>query len=343
VTQPLFLLLSALWFATKEKICYNIEEMDEKEFLNLKMKGMMLAAGKGTRLHPLTTIYPKPLMPVANISALEHGLIKLREYDIAETGINVSYRADEIIQSFAGYDDISIFWSKEKEPIGTAGGLKNLENKLKGAPILLISGDAIIDFDLTEFIARHKESNALVTVLATSVTETERFGIIVDKDGIIEQFQEKPTKGTELSNLANTSIYCLDDKVFDLIPQGEFFDFALDLFPYMLNNDIPIHCVEAKGHWTDIGTPEAYLKVNMDFLDGNVKIPSRGHFIGDSLVADSDVSGIALSHSIIGDNCKFEAGSSIENSIVLDNFSLNVPINVKNAVVTPEFILNLDK
>jgi len=308
------------------------------------MKGMMLAAGMGTRLHPLTTIYPKPLMPVANISALEHGLIKLSEYGIKETGINVSYRADEIIQKLANFNDINIFWSKEQEPIGTAGGLKKLENKLKGSSILLISGDAVIDFDLTEFIACHEQSNALVTVLSTRVTNTERFGIIVEKDGVIEQFQEKPAKGTELSNLANTSIYCLDDRIFDLIPKDKFFDFALDLFPYMLSHNIPIYCVEAHGHWTDIGTPEAYLKVNMDFLDGNVKIASRGNFIGDSLVAESsDVSNITLSHSIIGEHCKFEAGSSIENSVVLDNFSLNVPINVKNAVVTPEFILNLDK
>ena len=136
----------------------------------------------------------------------------------------------------------------------------------------------------------------------------------------------------------------MDKRVFDLIPKNCFYDFALDLFPFMMENDIPIHCVEVYGHWTDIGNPEAYLKVNMDFLDGTVNIPSRGDMLNGSLIGkNSDISNVTVSHSVIGENCVFKEGSTITNSVVWDNFSLNVPINVNNAIVTPEFILNLDK
>jgi len=308
------------------------------------MKGMLLAAGKGTRLHPLTMLKPKPIMPVANISVLEHSLLKLNEYGVNEVGINVSYMAQSIIDEISSITDYNIVWSVEPEPIGTAGGLKKLEGALgDDDTILVISGDAIIDFDLREFIDSHKRNNALVTILAVEVTETDRFGIIVHDKNVVTSFQEKPIQGTELSNLANTSIYCLNRQVFDMIPENTFFDFALDLFPYMLEKNIPIHVVEGKGQWTDIGNPLAYHAVNMEYLDGKVKIPSCGKFTNGSLIGDgTDVSNIELSHSVIGSNCKFQDGSSVINSVVWDDFSLDVPINVKNAIVTNEFIFNVD-
>ena len=173
------------------------------------MKAVVMAGGEGTRLRPMTASQPKPMLPVVNRPIMEHVLRLLRRHGFDETVVTVQFLASMVRNYFGGGEDfgMSLQYATEETPLGTAGSVKNAEDALRDQPFLVISGDALTDIDLSELVRFHKDHGALVTVGLTRVPDPLEFGIIiVDDDGRIQRFLEKPTWGQVFSDTVNTGI-----------------------------------------------------------------------------------------------------------------------------------------
>jgi mannose-1-phosphate guanylyltransferase len=201
------------------------------------MKAMALAAGKGTRLFPLTGEIPKPMAPVVDTPIIEHIFGLLARHGIDEVNVNVYYLADALLAAYgetSSSNGMTINLCREDELKGTAGGVKRLESRFDDT-FVIVSGDALTDVDLGELIAFHKEKGALATIALHRVYDTSEFGVVdVDEDGNILGFQEKPAPEEAISTLANTGIYVLEPRALEYVPEDAFFDFAKDVFPRYL-------------------------------------------------------------------------------------------------------------
>ncbi|MFE2104059.1 NDP-sugar synthase, partial [Streptomyces sp. NPDC059468] len=239
------------------------------------MKAVVMAGGEGTRLRPMTSSMPKPLLPVANRPIMEHVLRLLKRHGLNETVVTVQFLASLVKNYFGDGDELGmeLTYANEEKPLGTAGSVKNAEEALKDDAFLVISGDALTDFDLTDLINFHKEKGALVTVCLTRVPNPLEFGItIVDEEGQVERFLEKPTWGQVFSDTVNTGIYVMEPEVFDYVEPDVPVDWSGDVFPQLMKEGKPIYGYVAEGYWEDVGTHESYVKAQADVLEGKVNV-----------------------------------------------------------------------
>ena len=245
----------------------------------------MLAAGKGTRLFPLTGEIPKPLAPVADTPIIEHIFDLLARHGIEEAYVNVHYLADALLEAYGEETHINgttVRLSREDKLTGTAGGVKHLakiaSNGSFNETFIVLSGDALTDIDLKELLAFHKEKGAQATIALKRVYDTSEFGVVeVDEEGNILSFQEKPDPREAISTLANTGLYVFEPEVLEYIPEGTFFDFAHDVFPRLLWAGERFVGYEGEFYWSDIGTLEAYRQAQHDVLLGKVRVKVPGH------------------------------------------------------------------
>jgi mannose-1-phosphate guanylyltransferase/mannose-1-phosphate guanylyltransferase/phosphomannomutase len=195
------------------------------------MKAMVLAAGKGTRLFPLTGEIPKPMTPVAGKPIIQHIFELLARMGVEE--VNVHYLADSILSSYGEKGrvaDTEVRFAWEDELMGTAGGVKRLADRFVGETFVVVMGDALTDVDISQIVAFHKEDGAVATLALTRVGDVSEYGVVeIDPFGNVLRFQEKPDPEEAISNLANTGIYILEPKVLEYIAEDTFFDFATDL------------------------------------------------------------------------------------------------------------------
>ena len=256
------------------------------------MKAMVLAAGKGTRLFPLTGEIPKPLAPVVNTPIIEHIFDLLARHGVAKSYVNVHYLADALLKAYDGEESyinaMSVHLLREKELTGTAGGVKHLAKiASKGSSnetFIVVSGDALTDIDLKELLAFHKHKGALATIALKRVYDTSEFGVVeLDEEDNILSFQEKPDPREAISTLANTGIYIFEPEVLEYIPEGTFFDFARDVFPRLLWAGERFVGYEGEFYWSDIGTLEAYRQAQHDVLLGKVRVKVPGQKRGETL------------------------------------------------------------
>ena len=193
------------------------------------MKAMALAAGKGTRLYPLTGEIPKPMAPVADTPIIEHIFFLLATHGVREVYVNVHYMADALLETYgeeSTMNGMSVHLSREEELLGTAGGVKRLAANFDDT-FVVISGDALTDVDVGELVTFHKEKGALATIALHRVSDTAEFGVVdIDEECTILGFQEKPDPKEAISTLANTGIYVFEPRALDSVPEGTFFDFA---------------------------------------------------------------------------------------------------------------------
>jgi len=305
-------------------------------------KGMILAAGRGVRLGQLTVAVPKPLLPVANRPVMAQGLRCLRQVGITEVCVNVSYRATQILDTFGdgSANDVHLHWSIEDDPRGTAGGMKGMQDCLAADRVVVIAGDAMLDVDLEPLLAAHIAHGAFATLGTTPVANPSLYGVVVtDPDGRIIRFQEKPAPGTEISRQANTGIYIFEQEIFDLIPSGEFFDFALNVFPEILRRQLPFFAFPVQGYWTDIGNPGDYLRANMDFLDNRIRIHGCGEWVdGSFLATPEDVDDVQYTHCVIGEGVSLPNGCSLTNCVVWPGTTVPEPYCLTDAILTPHGI-----
>jgi mannose-1-phosphate guanylyltransferase / phosphomannomutase len=289
------------------------------------MKAVVMAGGEGTRLRPLTSNQPKPMVPIVGKPCMEHILELLREHGLTDVIVTVAF-LPQAIRSYFGEGDtlgMSIGYSVEQSPLGTAGSVRLAAKQLDDT-FLVISGDALCDLDLGALVAFHKEREAAVTIGLKSVENPLEFGIVVtDEEGRIERFLEKPSWGQVFSDTINTGIYVLEPEVLKHIPTDRPYDFSKELFPYLLEMGRPLYGYVMDGYWQDIGNLDQYRQANFDALDERVRlnIPGiriRGNvWLGEGVeIADLDqVEGPAL----IGNYCRIAPDASVGEYSVLSN------------------------
>jgi len=291
------------------------------------MKAVIMAGGAGSRLRPLTSNQPKPMVSLANRPLMEHIVRLLKRHGFTDIVVTVQFLASLVRNYFGDGGDlgVSISYATEESPLGTAGSVKNAEEALDET-FLVISGDALTDIDLEKVVAFHHEKSALATVVLSRQPNPLEYGIVVtDEDGRVERFLEKPGWGQVFTDTVNTGIYVLEPEVFAHIPVGEPYDFSKQVFPKLLASGEAVYGYVADGYWTDVGNIDAYRKAQQDALDGLVKIEMPGFeiadgvWVGEGTVIDpaAKIEGPAL----IGAHCKIEAGAEVREHCVIGNDS----------------------
>jgi NDP-sugar pyrophosphorylase family protein len=327
---------------------------------------MVLAAGKGTRLRPLTDVVPKPAAPVAGKPIIGHIFELLAESGFEEVHVNVHHLADVLLDLYGGdyrVAGVPVHLSREEELLGTAGSVKRLASLAGGfdETFVVVMGDALTDMDLNEVVAFHKEKGALATMSLLRVDDTEQYGVVeLDGGGNILGFQEKPRSPEAISNLANTGVYVLEPEVLDYIPEGTFYDFAHDVFPRLLRaGERFVGYDEGDFYWSDIGTLEAYRQAQADALSGRVRLNIPGERRGDGvrvarsasvhpsavlegpvvIGADAVVGpGVTLRGEVaVGDGCWLRPGATIERSVLLPGTYVGDGARVKDCIVGPGY------
>src|SRR5436305_6336932 len=278
------------------------------------MKAVILAGGEGTRLRPLTSNLPKPMMPIVNEPMMEHIVRLLESHGFEDIVVTVAFLANHIRNYFGAGTEFGVRmrYATEEAPLGTAGSVRNAMDELDDT-FLVISGDVVSDVDLSAIVETHRKNEAAATIALKRVENPVEFGIVITRDdGTIERFLEKPTWGQVFSDTINTGIFVLEPTVFDEIPAGEVVDFSGDVFPAMLaRGEKLVGCV-LDGYWEDVGTLEAYRSVHDDILGGRVRLEiprfevREGVWLGEGadLSPDASVEGPVL----IGENSRVEAG-----------------------------------
>ena len=219
------------------------------------MKAVVMAGGAGSRLRLLTGGRPKPMLPLVNQVVLGHILELLRNHGITEVVVTLQYMASMIEDYFGDGSSmgVQIRYSIEESPLGTAGSVAYARQYLDDT-FLVISGDAVTNFNLEQIIAFHKEKKAMATIVLYHVPEPLDYGVIVtDADGRVTRFLEKPSWSEVTSDTVNTGVYVLEPEVLDLIPPGQPFDWSGEVFPQMLEKGLPVYGCIAPGYWCDIG------------------------------------------------------------------------------------------
>ncbi len=323
------------------------------------MQAVVMAGGEGSRLRPITIQRPKPMVPIANRPVMGHIIELLKQHKITDVIATLQYRADNIRDYFGDGSHLgtSINYSVETHPLGTAGSVKLAEKYLnRTEPFLIISGDALTDINLTNVIEFHKRVGAAVTLTLFHVPNPLEYGvIIVDGDGRIERFQEKPTWGEVMSDTVNTGIYVVSPEILDEIETGVPFDFSKDLFPLLMKKGVPLYGYIADGYWCDVGTIAEYARATSDFLNGKVKLGEIGRHIGGGIFIEDDVqiAGDAQLYGPIylGEGTRIKGGvvihgpsvfraytvvdnrSHIERSIVLRNTYIGEGVELRGAII----------
>ena len=322
------------------------------------MKAMVLAAGKGTRLLPLTGEVPKPLAPVANVPIIEHIFELLATHGVGEAYVNVYYMADALLEAYGEetlVNGMGVRLSREERLLGTAGGVKRLARHFDET-FVVISGDALTDIDVRDLVTFHKGKGALATMALKRVRDTSGFGVVeVDEEGNIGGFQEKPDPREAVSNLANTGIYVLEPRALEYIPQDTFFDFAKDVFPRFLEAGERFVGYQEDFYWSDIGTLQAYRQAQYDALSGRVDIGVPGErrgqhiwigenarvhptvrfggcaVVGEDAVVGRDV--VMSGHVTVGSGCWVRPHATIKRSILLPGVSVGDGAYLEDCIV----------
>jgi len=322
------------------------------------MKAMILAAGEGTRLRPLTGERPKPLFPIANRPVIHHVLDKARRAGIREVVVNLHYRADEIKAACGDGSrwGIKIHWSVETQLMGTAGGVKKMEHVLKDAPFIILSGDGVSDVDPLAVLAFHKKRKALGTMVTKAVDYRFEYGITLSgRNGRITKFIEKPSWGDVFSNTANTGIYLFEPTVFKHIPSGRPYDFGKELWPKFLKEGRPIYAMKFDGYWCDVGNLSEYRRAEKDALDGNVKLQMPGKELSKGVWVDEGASidpkaelrapciigkGVRIAagaevgpYTVVGDDSEIGEKATLKNCIMWEQVSVGKNVHLTNCIV----------
>ncbi|MES2149179.1 MAG: NDP-sugar synthase [Pseudomonadota bacterium] len=298
------------------------------------MKAMILAAGKGTRVRPLTYDLPKPMIPLLGKPVMAYLVEHLAKYGVTDIMVNVSYLHDKIEEYFGeGHQfGVQIGYSFEgytndagevvPEPLGSAGGMKKIQEfgGFFDDTTIVLCGDALIDLDLKSALFEHRRKGALASVITREVAwdKVSSYGVVVaDASGRITAFQEKPSQDAALSNFISTGIYIFEPAVLDLIPSGQQFDIGSQLFPLLAERGLPFYAQKRPFNWLDIGSVSDYWEVLQNVMMGDVaNMGMPGTRIDDGLWVGLNTSidwnGTRIDGPVyVGSGCKIEAGVHI--------------------------------
>lgn len=293
------------------------------------MKAVVMAGGEGSRLRPLTLNRPKPMLPVVNRPVLSHILHLLKRHGIVDVVITLQYLAAQIQDYFGDGKALgmNIDYVIEESPLGTAGSVRNARPYLDDKPFLVISGDALTDFDLTRLATYHRRRAALLTMALYHVPDPLEYGIInVQEDGRVVQFLEKPKWGAVTSDTVNTGIYVVEPEVLQFIPPDRSTDWSQHIFPKMLAEGKEIYGYIADGYWCDIGALSEYQRACFDLLNGVLNLGELGEHIGGGIwtggpvevAADAQIFGPVY----LGEEVQIKAGVEIHGPAVIRDFTV---------------------
>src|SRR5580698_3132382 len=278
-----------------------------------------MAGGEGTRLRPLTSNQPKPMLPMANRPMMEHVIGLLRQHGFEDIVVTVAFMANAIRSYFGDGSEFGVrmVYATEATPLGTAGSVLNARDELDER-FVVISGDVLTDIDLTSVVDFHLSKQALATIALKAVEDPLEFGIVIThEDGSIERFLEKPTWGQVFSDTINTGIYVLEPEIFDFIEPDKSVDFSADVFPDVLAAGKPLFGHVSDGYWEDVGTLEAYLSAHQDVLDGKVQVAVAGFLLRPGVWlgkgAEVDPTARIDGPAIIGGNAHIGAGAHLRS------------------------------
>jgi len=337
------------------------------------MKAMILAAGKGTRVRPITYTMPKPMMPILQKPVMEFLLELLRQHGFTEIMVNVSHLANEIESYFRDGQrfGVQIAYSFEGrivdgelvgEALGSAGGMRRIQDfsPFFDDTFIVLCGDALIDLDLTAAVKWHREKGAIATVIMKTVPKEEvsSYGVVVtDEEGRIKAFQEKPSVEEALSTSINTGIYIFEPEIFDFIPSGVEYDIGSQLFPKLVEVGAPFYGIPMEFEWVDIGRVPDYWHAIRSVLRGevrNVQIPGHqvapGIYTGLNVAVNWDrvnvqgpvyIGGMTriedgatiIGPTMIGPNCWVCSGATVDNSVIFDYSRLGPGVRLENKLV----------
>jgi mannose-1-phosphate guanylyltransferase len=293
------------------------------------MRVMIMAAGIGTRLRPLTDLLPKPMVPIANRPALHHILRLLSRHDLREVVINLHHLPETITDYFGDGTELgmSLSYSYEPELLGTAGGVKNNASFLGRDTFLVMSGDALTDVDLTGLIEAHKQHGSIATMAVKEVDDPSLYGVVVaDDEGRVVGFQEKPSREEARSRLCNCGIYVFEPAILDYIPAGRFDDFGKRVFPDLLRDGTAFHAHVVDGYWSDVGNLREYMRGNADALAGRVRVELAGNEIRPGVWVDADSEVAASAHLdppvVIGRGCRVGHCAYLEGPAAIGDGSM---------------------
>ncbi len=313
-------------------------------------KAMILAAGVGSRLEPLTNTVPKPIAPICNKACMDIILNNLKACGIENVIANTYYLANKVQELYKKNPVLPIEFLNETTLSGTAGGLKKCELFFENEEnFIVLSSDGLCDINFNDVIKAHLESNAITTIVTKKVDKNDvyKYGVIVtDENNFVTKFQEKPKVEEALSRQINTGIYVFNKRIFDYIPQNTFFDFAKNVFPLLLKNNEKINTYNYKGYWTDIGTLDEYIKCNNDVFNNHINLRNINiiNFDQGKLISDTNINDIPQSlklegNCVIGKNCQIEENVKLKNVIIWDNVIIKSNVTLENVVVGSDFIV----
>ena len=302
-----------------------------------------MAGGFGTRIQPLTNSRPKPMLPIINKPMMEHTMMTLRDLGVEEFIVLLYFKPDIIKEYFGDGSDfgIKITYVVPDDDYGTAGAVKLAQEYIGEDNFIIISGDLVTDFDFQKIFDYHAEKKSKLTITLTSVDNPLEFGVVIaNEEGKIEKFLEKPSWGEVFSDTINTGIYVIEPEILEYIPKNEAFDFAKDLFPLLMHEDIELMAGYAEGYWRDVGNPESYRDVYDDILTGKVLLEPRGekyHF-PDAIMQseeayDFDPSIEFVGRVILGKNVKLGRGVKLNNVVIGDNVTIGRESKIRNTVI----------
>jgi len=304
------------------------------------MEAIILVGGFGTRLQPLTYTIPKPLLPLANVPMVERMITNLPEiFDTAILAVN--YGLEEMKKYFDGKDiGKKIIIVPEEKPLGTGGAMRNCFDYVTGTTAVF-NGDVVSSINLENMLQQHIETKAKGTLALWEVDNPSRFGVVELKNGEILQFQEKPKKGNELSNLINAGTYLLEPEILEMIPQNQKISIERDIYPKIAGNGL--HGFPFGGYFIDSGTPVSYLEANFKSIGNNGTASHTGANIrGNSIIHES----AKLQDCIIGPNTIIGPNVKIEKCVIRDSVILN-NVNgyggiVKKSIIGPNISFKED-
>ena len=308
------------------------------------MKAVVMAGGEGTRLRPLTSSRPKPLVPILNKPCMQHTIELLKRYGITDIVVTLYYLADEIEGYFGDGSElgVNLIYTVEDTPLGTAGSVKKAEEYLKDDTFIIVSGDALTDLDVEKALAFHKEKGSVATLVLQHVDNPLEFGVVItDDNGRIRRFLEKPSWGEVFSDTVNTGMYILEPSIFEYMQHDKSYDWSQDIFPQLLTEEKPMFGYVLGEYWTDVGSLQQYRQAQYEMLGGMTTLPIEGRreggdiWIGTGTEIDPNARIVgpvcigkncrikADAHigpdTVIGDNCLIEEGATLQRAIVWDS------------------------
>ena len=324
-----------------------------------------MAAGLGTRLYPLTGFIPKPMVPILNRPVMEHMLHLVRRHGVREVAANLHHYPDMIRAHFGDGSafGVDLRYNLEQELLGTAGGVGAFRDFFANGTFVVVSGDGLTDIDITAFVTAHRARGGIATMAVKEVADPSLYGVVVaDADGRITGFQEKPPAAEALSHSCNCGIYAFEPRIFDYVPAGRFSDWARDVFPALLADDVPFFRWEMRGYWSDVGNIEQYRLSNFDALLGRVilDIPGReadpGVWVGEGTVIATGAhleppiiigaGGVVAAEArligplIVGDGCIIGRGAVIDGGIHWDGVTLGQGSRTVGSIVGRNVVIH---